>query len=39
MQLGVDYNIKNTILLKAGAGYNFESKVPHISLGVGIPIF
>jgi hypothetical protein len=39
IQLGVDYNIKNTILLKAGAGYNFESKVPHISLGVGIPIF
>ena len=39
IKVGLDYNIKNTILLKAGVGYNINNTTPYISVGVGIPLF
>lgn len=39
LKIGLDYNIKNRILLKGGVGYDFYYRVPYISLGLGVPIF
>lgn len=39
INIGVDWNIKNKILLKGGAGYETQTLKPYISLGIGIPIF
>lgn len=38
-QLGVDWNIRNKVLLKGGVGYELNTNAPYISFGVGIPIF
>lgn len=39
LNLGIDWNIKNKILLKGGIGYETQTLKPYISLGIGIPIF
>ena len=39
LNLGVDWNLKNKILLKGGVGCEIQTLKPYISLGIGIPIF
>jgi hypothetical protein len=39
VKAGLDWNIKNKVLLKGGVGYNINTNAPYISVGVGIPIF
>lgn len=39
INIGVDWNLKNKILLKGGVGYETQTLKPYISLGIGIPIF
>lgn len=39
INLGVDWNIKNKALIKAGVGYDINNTSPYLSVGVGIPIF
>jgi len=39
LKIGLDYNIKNRLLLKGGVGYDFYYKSPYISFGVGVPLF
>lgn len=39
INLGLDWSIKNKILLKGGVGYDINNTTPYLSLGVGIPIF
>jgi hypothetical protein len=39
LNLGVDWNLRNKILLKGGIGYETQTLKPYISLGIGIPIF
>lgn len=39
LNLGIDWNLKNKILLKGGVGYETQTLKPYISLGIGIPIF
>jgi hypothetical protein len=39
MILGVDWNIKNKVLIKGGVGYDINNTSPYLSVGVGIPIF
>ena len=39
LKIGVDWNIKNSVLLKGGAGYNLNNNTPYVSVGIGIPIF
>lgn len=38
-QIGLDWNLKNKVLLKGGVGYQINTNTPYISLGVGIPLF
>lgn len=39
LNLGIDWNLRNKILLKGGIGYETQTLKPYISLGIGIPIF
>lgn len=39
LKIGIDWNIKNKVLLKAGVGANLGTSTPYISVGIGIPIF
>lgn len=39
INFGLDWNIKNKVLLKGGVGYELNTNTPYISFGVGIPIF
>ena len=39
IKVGVDWNVRNRILLKAGVGTNLNTNTPYISVGIGIPIF
>ena len=39
LNLGIDWNIKNKILLKGGVGYETQTLKPYISVGIGVPLF
>lgn len=39
VNIGVDWNIRNKVLLKGGVGTSLNNTAPYISLGIGIPIF
>ena len=39
IKVGVDWNVRNKILFKAGVGANLNTNTPYISVGIGIPIF
>jgi hypothetical protein len=39
INLGVDWNLKNKVLLKGGVGYDINNTAPYLSIGLGIPIF
>ena len=39
VNLGLDWNLKNKILLKGGVGYDINTTKPYISVGIGFPIF
>lgn len=38
-EIGLDWNLKNKVLLKGGIGYEMQNSKPYISVGIGIPIF
>jgi hypothetical protein len=39
INLGVDWNLKNKVLLKGGVGYDINNTTPYLLIGLGIPIF
>ena len=39
INIGVDWNVRNKVLLKGGGGYDLNNSVAYLSIGIGIPIF
>lgn len=39
INIGIDWNVKNKMLLKGGIGYDINNATPYLSVGIGIPIF
>ena len=39
LEIGLDWNLRNKVILKGGVGYDASNTIPYISVGIGIPIF